>query len=106
MRRARFDQYEFPTFRLILSNIAVRFALIVTTIGFLTSLFNNYVIYSIRFGILSCYELYLIYKLASKNKISHQTRRDKAAIGVFNSVKSSDYGQKFSVFFAAILYDG
>jgi hypothetical protein len=98
MRRARFDEYEFPSFRSILASVGLWCVALLTLALAIYCFFTNYarlvlLLLIILFGV-----SYVLYKRRKEHVASYQARRDKAAIETFNAVKSSSDKKKFAVF--------
>ena len=96
--RARFDQYEFPSFRSILGSLGLICGLFLPLA--LAAYFFSigkpiYAPFIIFLGWAGTF--YLAYKKNKKDHAEWQTRRDQAAITLFNAVKSGDQ-KEFAVF--------
>jgi len=97
MRGVRFDQYEFPSFRTILSRIGLWCIALLTPLLAFYFIVNDKPIYA-PFPIMSCLGAsYLLYKEYKKAVASYQARRDQAAVTLFNAVRSG-VQQKFGIF--------
>ena len=96
MRRARFDEYEFPSFRSILASVGLWCVALLTLALAIYCFFNDYaplvLLLIILFGV-----SYVLYKRHKEHIDSYQARRDKAAIKIFNAEKSSRDEKKFCV---------
>ena len=102
MRGPRFDQYEFPSFRSILTSLGLWCVALITSVLafyylFLTETYA-YVPLALFLIILCCGASYVLYKRHKEYVASYQARRDKAAIKIFNAVRASSDEQKFAVF--------
>jgi len=96
--RARFDQYEFPSFRSILGSLGLICGLFLPLA--LAAYFFSigkpiYAPFIIFLGWAGTF--YLAYKKNKKDHAEWQTRRDQAAITLFNAVRSGDQ-KEFAVF--------
>jgi hypothetical protein len=100
MRGARFDEYEFPSFRSILTSLGLWCVALVTPVLALYYFFltENYALLA-PFLIILCFGAsYILYKRHKEHVASYQARRDKAAIKIFKAVRASSDEQKFAVF--------
>jgi hypothetical protein len=100
MRRIRFDEYEFPSFRSILASVGLWCVALLTPALSIYCFFltENYRPLALLLIILCCVTSYILYKRHKEYVASYQARRDKAAIKIFNAVRSSGDQQKFGVF--------
>jgi Na+/melibiose symporter-like transporter len=93
MRGPRFDQYELPSFRSILTSLGLWCVALITPVLafyylFLTETYA-YVPLALLLIILCCGASYVLYKRHKEYVASYQARRDEAAIKIFNAVRSS-----------------
>jgi len=96
--RARFDQYEFPSFRSILETLGLicGFLLPFALAAYFGSIGKGaYAPFIIFLGWAGTF--YLAYKKDKKDRAEWQMRRDQAAITLFNAVRSGDQ-KEFAVF--------
>jgi hypothetical protein len=107
MRGPRFDQYESPSFRSILTSLGLWcVALITPVLAFYffiltedyASLAPFLIILCCGLIVLCCGAFYVLYKRQKEYAASYQARRDEAAIKIFNAVRSSSDEQKFAIF--------
>ena len=97
--RRRFDQYERPDFRAASAAIGLWSVVIVSILFAVYCLFlnNKYILVTPAFVILCGASSYILY-MRHKNYIStYQSRRDEAAIKVFNAARLSN-DENFAVF--------